>query len=184
LIIMLSRFSNKDFRLGDLLVENGLLTQRQLSEAVTAQKATGGQLGQVLVSLGFISKRQLHRTLTRQRWLRRIAWMVAFLFTPIQFATAREMVAQPVQLAAWDVPVADQYSGFSRPKIQQADDVPNQFASVSVSLSNLQVMYRTVAGETAPVSLPSAFQPQVDRMMYNVEMAAGGGLRVNLQYRF
>lgn len=181
---MLSRFSNKDFRLGDLLLANGLLTPGQLSRAVLVQRETGGQLGQVLISLGYISSRQLDRTLLRQRWLRRIAWMVAFLCTPIHFASARETVAQPVQLPAWDAPLAEQVNGFTGPSVQQADDVPDQFASVSVSLTNVQLVYRTLAGETTPLNLPSSFQPQVDRLMYNVEMAAGGGLRVNLQYRF
>jgi hypothetical protein len=181
---MLSRFTNKEYRLGDLLVEHGLLSRDQLTHAVAEQRVQGGQLGQILVSLGYISSRQLNCTLMRQRLLRKIAWVVAFLFTPIQLAYARDQVAQPVQLPSWDAPLAGQFKGFDSPALAVSAENPVEFASVSVSLTNIMHVYRALDGAPAPLVMPSAFQPQVDRLMYNVEMAAGGGLRVNLQYRF
>ena len=43
-------------RLGDLLVEKGLLTQDQLQVALTEQKRRGLKLGQVVVALGFVTE--------------------------------------------------------------------------------------------------------------------------------
>jgi type IV pilus assembly protein PilB len=42
-------------RLGERLVQQGLVTQQQISQALEVQKRTGGFLGQTLVDLGFVS---------------------------------------------------------------------------------------------------------------------------------
>lgn len=181
---MLSRFTTKDFRLGDLLLDSGLITEGQLNKAVAQQRTSGLQLGQILISQGLITSRQLNRMLLQQRWLRRLAWVVAFGCAPINFATARESVSQPVQLPAWDAPLAAQFNGFKCNTLQESAEPRDEFTPVSVSLTNLQIMYRTVTGSAVPLTLPAQFEPQVERMMYNVEMAMGGGLRINLQYRF
>jgi len=181
---MLSRFTNKDFRLGDLLLESGLITEGQLGKAVSQQRTTGLQLGQILISQGLITSRQLNRTLVQQRWMRRMAWVVAFLFAPFNFANARETVHQPIQLPAWDAPLASQFNGFKCNTLQEALHTRDEFTPVSVSLTNLHIMYRAFTGANVPITLPTQFEPQVERIMYNVEMAVGGGLRVNLQYRF
>jgi len=181
---MLSRFTNKDFRLGDLLLESGLITEAQLGKAVSRQRTSGLQLGQILISQGLITSRQLNRTLMQQRWMRRMAWVVAFVCAPINFATARESVSQPIQLPAWDAPLASQFNGFKCNTLQEEVLPRDEFTPVSVSLTNLHIMYRAFTGANAPLTMPTQFEPQVERMMYNVEMAVGGGLRVNLQYRF
>jgi hypothetical protein len=184
LAVMLSRFTNKDFRLGDLLLESGLITQGQLGKAVSQQRASGLQLGQILISQGLISSRQLNRTLRQQRWMRRMAWVVAFVCAPFNIATARDLVSQPVQLPSWDAPLAAQFNGFKCTTLQDAMEPRNEYTPISLSLTNLHVMYRAVTGSNTPITLPAQFEPQVERIMYNVEMAVGGGLRVNLQYRF
>jgi len=181
---MLSRFTNKDFRLGDLLLESGLITEGQLGKAVAQQRTTGLQLGQILISQGLITSRQLSRTLTQQRWMRRMAWVVAFVCAPFNFAHARDSVSQPVQLPAWDAPLASQVSGFKCNTLQETVLPRDEFMPISVSLTNLHVIYRAFTGSVVPIQLPAQFEPQVERVMYNVEMAVGGGLRVNLQYRF
>lgn len=56
----------KRIRLGDLLVENGLITQQQLEAALTAQKANGLRLGRSLVDLGHIDEQSLLNFLSRQ----------------------------------------------------------------------------------------------------------------------
>ena len=53
-------------RLGDLLVAGGLITPRQLQEALSYQKAKGGRLGICLIKLGYLSEDILHSVLTRQ----------------------------------------------------------------------------------------------------------------------
>ena len=54
-------------RLGDLLVQNRLITPAQLEAALAHQEATGLRLGEGLVSLGFVSESRLHGFLARLR---------------------------------------------------------------------------------------------------------------------
>lgn len=49
----------KHKRLGDLLLEAGLITSEQLAHALTVQKKTGERLGDVLVGQGLITEQQL-----------------------------------------------------------------------------------------------------------------------------
>lgn len=58
--------SRKKIRLGDLLVEQGLLTEIQLQQALAEQKKSGHKLGRVLVDKNFIKEEQLLELLSRQ----------------------------------------------------------------------------------------------------------------------
>lgn len=53
-------------RLGDLLIEVGLITQEQLEKALNVQKKMGKRLGRVLVELGFISEQSMIEALEFQ----------------------------------------------------------------------------------------------------------------------
>jgi len=53
-------------RLGDLLVERGLITQSQLGEALLQQPASGKPLGSLLVELGALDELALARVLAEQ----------------------------------------------------------------------------------------------------------------------
>ena len=56
-------------KLGDLLVEVGIITSEQLKEAIEEQKTKGGKLGQILISKGYITEDVLLAFLGRQcRW--------------------------------------------------------------------------------------------------------------------
>jgi MSHA biogenesis protein MshE len=46
-------------RLGDLLVQQGIITEQQLMQTLTAQKESGRKLGYVLIEQGFVSEAQL-----------------------------------------------------------------------------------------------------------------------------
>ncbi len=52
-------------RIGDLLVEQGLLSEQQLNEALAQQRATGKMLGEMLVEEKVISSSMLVKTLAR-----------------------------------------------------------------------------------------------------------------------
>jgi MSHA biogenesis protein MshE len=56
----------KKIRLGDLLVQNGLLTEAQLQQALAHQKQTGRKLGRTLVDMGLIPETSLLEFLSRQ----------------------------------------------------------------------------------------------------------------------
>jgi len=53
-------------RLGDLLVENGLISQSQLHEALVIQKNIGKKLGEVLIEQGLVTEKQILETLEFQ----------------------------------------------------------------------------------------------------------------------
>ena len=53
-------------RIGELLVEAGVLSQQQLEQALFAQRKDGRKLGQLLIELGLVGEIQLTQTLSRQ----------------------------------------------------------------------------------------------------------------------
>ena len=53
-------------RLGDLLVREQIITDRQLTDALNAQRDTGSKLGDTLIDLGHIKEKQLLRFLAQQ----------------------------------------------------------------------------------------------------------------------
>lgn len=56
----------KKIRLGDLLVQNGIITQTQLESALDDQKQSGRKLGRTLIELGFVQELSLLEFLSRQ----------------------------------------------------------------------------------------------------------------------
>ncbi|WP_341661255.1 GspE/PulE family protein [Vibrio sp.] len=53
-------------RLGDLLVEEGIITEPQVEEALAAQKSSGRKLGDTLIDLGFLTESDMLNFLSRQ----------------------------------------------------------------------------------------------------------------------
>ena len=56
----------KKVRLGDLLVESGVIDDAQLQQALATQKQTGQKLGRTLVDLGFVTEDRLLEVLSEQ----------------------------------------------------------------------------------------------------------------------
>ena len=53
-------------RLGDILIQAGMITPDQLTVAIEAQKKTKDRLGKSLIRLGFITEENLIKTLAHQ----------------------------------------------------------------------------------------------------------------------
>ncbi len=53
-------------KLGDMLLDAGLIQKKQLEEALSVQKAEGGRLGFILTKLGFVSDEEITSFLSRQ----------------------------------------------------------------------------------------------------------------------
>ncbi len=53
-------------RLGDLLVEEQIITEQQVEDALVAQKKTGRKLGDTLIELGFLTEHQMLTFLSQQ----------------------------------------------------------------------------------------------------------------------
>ena len=83
--------SHKSLRLGDLLVEKGLITRPQLRQAIEIQQAQQShasnykntnaktELGAILIELGFISRQQLQANLNWQRRLKATTAVMVFI---------------------------------------------------------------------------------------------------------
>ncbi|EHR70229.1 type II secretory pathway, ATPase PulE/Tfp pilus assembly pathway, ATPase PilB [Burkholderiales bacterium JOSHI_001] len=108
-------------RLGDLLIQEALITATQLQEALAAQKETGRKLGRVFIERGWVTEVQIARALARQLRApfielnpRNVRPDVARLLPEVQArrlralvledqgATVRVALADPTDLAAWD----------------------------------------------------------------------------------
>src|SRR4249919_2268911 len=55
----------KKVRLGELLLENKVISEEQLKTALAEQKRTGRKLGRVFTDLGFVREEQLHDLLAK-----------------------------------------------------------------------------------------------------------------------
>ncbi len=53
-------------KLGQILIDEGLITEKQLENALTLQKGKSKKIGKVLIELGYISEVQVAETLTKQ----------------------------------------------------------------------------------------------------------------------
>jgi type II secretory ATPase GspE/PulE/Tfp pilus assembly ATPase PilB-like protein len=73
---------SRRIRLGESLVESGLITPAQLDEALKRRLTSGERIGEALVGLGFITERDLLRTLAQD--------------ADIPFLEARELVVDPM----------------------------------------------------------------------------------------
>lgn len=51
--------TGKSFKLGEVLIAEGLITPDQLNEALEVQRAQGGRIGTILVSLGYVAQAQV-----------------------------------------------------------------------------------------------------------------------------
>ena len=58
--------AGKKIRIGDLLVQNGVITEPQLMEALGKQKQTGQKLGRTLVALGMVTENRFIQFLAEQ----------------------------------------------------------------------------------------------------------------------
>ena len=58
------RIINK--QLGELLIDDGLITQDSLQKALVYQKNNGGLIGEILVELGFVKEEDIAKALTAQ----------------------------------------------------------------------------------------------------------------------
>jgi MSHA biogenesis protein MshE len=56
----------KKIRIGDLLIQNGVITEEQLMTALSEQKKTGRKLGKALIDLGYVDEDKLLNLLSQQ----------------------------------------------------------------------------------------------------------------------
>src|SRR4030066_1356867 len=78
---MITSHRSKTKRLGELLVEKGLITEEQCHHALDIQKKAGRRLGQAIIELGFVKEEDLLQVLSKQMALPHI-WLRKGLIDP------------------------------------------------------------------------------------------------------
>ena len=63
---------NKKLRLGDILLQAGIITEEQLNAALSRQRTSGKRLGEVLMDEGYITQKDLTRVLETQLGIKSI----------------------------------------------------------------------------------------------------------------
>lgn len=84
------KHSGKEIRIGTLLVDKGLITNKQLQSAIEIQRATHKQLGEILIEQKTITRRQLNRSLRRQKILRNTIVTALLSIAPFQMVMAKD----------------------------------------------------------------------------------------------
>ena len=87
-------------QLGKLLIEESMLTQDQLEQALKAQSGGGGKLGDCLVKLGFLSEHALYYFLAMQRDVEFVELSEA-AFSPEIIQSVPKDVANRYQVVPW-----------------------------------------------------------------------------------
>lgn len=124
--------SFRTYRLGDLLVGAGLLTEENLQKALALQSQRRQPLGRILVDEGYVSAVQLYRKLAEQWCIKTSAAGVAFMlqtFTPTSSARADDG-GTAVRLAAAFSPAA------SQPALKKLDR-PKLFGSMEIRSNDI-----------------------------------------------
>ncbi len=125
-------------RLGELLINKGLITRQQLDQALQRQKESGQKLGEVLLALQWISDRQLNRALARQKSYR----------YAIAFAAAVSAPLTPLMAAAAtaDEPAAAAVMSETRGGLRALDDDSMAGVSGQAGLNIQQSMSSVMTG--------------------------------------
>jgi murein DD-endopeptidase MepM/ murein hydrolase activator NlpD len=77
-------------RVGDVLIQKGLITSDDLTQALLEQRNTHAKLGEILVRRGLLTRQQLRAALNEQQWRN---WTAAFLLTLGSFTTVAPKLA-------------------------------------------------------------------------------------------
>lgn len=126
-------------RLGDLLVQEGIISERQLQQALEDQRVNGRKLGVTLVDLGFITEQELLEFLARQLNIpfielsdRKIADTVVNLLPEVQARRHRALVVEADDNEALvamsdpaDLSAVDAISQFLQPRLVKLAVAPD-----------------------------------------------------------
>jgi type IV pilus assembly protein PilB len=96
-------------RIGDLLVSDGVVTQKQFEQALAEQRRTGEKLGEILVRLGLITESQLVHFLSSQFGIPEIAFpkrIAPEIINVISGRIARKYCVVPIGRTLGSVTVA------------------------------------------------------------------------------
>ncbi|WP_339459740.1 hypothetical protein [Pseudomonas sp. EA_105y_Pfl2_R69] len=96
--------SQQHSRLGQILINKGLINRGQLDTAIQLQLTNQKRLGETLIEQGWLTERQLKKALTKQSNLRLAATLIAALLSPFQIASADTQRSQPSVISQLERP--------------------------------------------------------------------------------
>lgn len=142
--------SEKKIRIGDLLVQSGIITEEQLMAALATQKETGQKLGRVLVEKGAVGEDQFLSFLSQQLQipfidLKRFNFDVTLIHRlPETYARRYRAIVLSDEGANLIVGMADPMDIFAFDELERILQQPIQQAVVRESelLSTLDLVYR------------------------------------------
>ncbi len=142
--------SRKRIRIGDLLVENKLISESQLNTALAEQKKTRRKLGRTLIDLGYIEESQLLRLLSKQLKIPYLD-LRQYPIDPAVFPLLPEIYARRFRAIALSkendrilVGMADPSDIYAYDEIQKVLKTPIDIAAISETdlLKHLDADYR------------------------------------------
>jgi len=102
--------SSEGIRLGDLLINKGLLTQEKVEEAIVLQKKSGKRLGQIIVSKGWVSEDVFLTTLGEQLGIPHIVIRAGLVdqevFTRLDLEVSQRLKVVPMFLVHGELTLA------------------------------------------------------------------------------
>lgn len=124
----------KNTRLGTLLVKRRLITTAQLHEAVNIQRSRRhANLGDILVEQGWVTHRDIRKSLRRQARLRHVATLLAVLFTPLQTVSAGGFMSASANAESVAFTEAEQYADCPQLKLHDLGARSKRIKSTSLS---------------------------------------------------
>jgi hypothetical protein len=87
-------------KLGEALIANGFINQEQLKEAIARQKQTGKRLGQILIEMRVVTERDITEVLSKQLNVPFID-LSNYIIDPAIAKLVPEHIAQRHQLIPW-----------------------------------------------------------------------------------
>lgn len=160
--------NNQKSRLGQLLIDKGLVTAAQLDSAIKLQLTGNKRLGEIFIEQGVLTERQLNKALKKQTNLRLTATLVAALLSPFQMASAdinRQQAPSNVsQLQAPHGMQALSDSEMSSVSAQGLNDVLQGIFAQAGSDEGIGT-----AGQLAKLVMPVLDSLQAETSMHNVQ---------------
>jgi hypothetical protein len=172
---------HKSTRLGDLLVERGIITRLQLAHAIELQQmrrqqalsanapdSKAPELGELLIELGFINRSQLKSSLSWQRHLRKTTAVMVFIAPLLTAAcggggggAASNNTHAPTQNSQTvsSEPVVDKLVSSSATSVEQEKETAPANSSIGNSLSSISSSsFSLQSSSSAPSALNGPVQ--------------------------
>jgi len=167
----------KEFLLGDLLLERHLVTPSQLNDAVSYQRNHQNMhLGEILIKDNLISPKQLSKCLKRQRAMRTAIFSVAMCLLPTQMVFAKNFDAE--SNANWQHEAHhSKYVDFDDNTAHEFQEWDNSIYSFSGPVS---IFSKKTAHNDRTIN-SNAVKPEATQYKFNI---AKDGFNINVKYEF